>query len=671
MADKYEFVGKWITTDEFCALSPRSVFHKQLEPMEIDCTEHRNRHILFRKKFNIEKTLGTKIFITADDCYALYINGRFVCRGPAPGYHFLYNYNEIDISDYLTEGENTLAAHTLYQGLINRVWQSGDLRHGLIFDIVSDGRVAACSDESVRTAYHSGYTEIGTVGYDTGFLEEYNANAKEVGFEAIGYDDSAWEMAKILTTNDHTLIPQRTSGLTEERILPCSARRDGDRVIYDFDGIYVGYLYFKARGRCGDTVTVRMGQELDGEGRVRYNLRANCVYEERFILGEGECELLQFDYKAFGFAELILPPGAEVYDLCLVARHYPFELAVGMGEKFKNDDRFKAIFELCVRSQKYGVQEAVLDCMEREKGFYLGDGCYTALTNMILTGDDVMVRKLIDEAFETAFITDGLVTCLNCSFMQEIAEFPLILIKLILWHYRYTGDTEYLKKNYPRAVALIEAYRRDFERGGLLRDLDKWCVVEWPMNFRDGYDVDIREGQICREAHISINAYYLDAVRALNIMADALGLEKYRDETELRERIISAFYDGEAGLFRDGENTMHKSLIANVFAYSFGLCPDGRSKENILKMIRERGVHSLSLFCTFIALEGLIRERREDLLAEMLSDEGAWLRIIREGGRVTYEGWGKDTKWNTSLFHMTLSYGAIFLSDIDLYSLFK
>ena len=46
----HNFIGKWITTDEFCALSPRSVFHKQLEPMEIDCTEHRNRHILFRKK---------------------------------------------------------------------------------------------------------------------------------------------------------------------------------------------------------------------------------------------------------------------------------------------------------------------------------------------------------------------------------------------------------------------------------------------------------------------------------------------------------------------------------------------------------------------------------------------------------------------------------------------
>ena len=35
-----------------------------------------------------------------------------------------------------------------------------------------------------------------------------------------------------------------------------------------------------------------------------------------------------------------------------------------------------------------------------------------------------------------------------------------------------------------------------------------------------------------------------------------------------------------------------------------------------------------------------------------------------------FEGWGKDTKWNTSLFHLTMSYAAIFMADIDLNKLF-
>ena len=54
-----------------------------------------------------------------------------------------------------------------------------------------------------------------------------------------------------------------------------------------------------------------------------------------------------------------------------------------------------------------------------------------------------------------------------------------------------------------------------------------------------------------------------------------------------------------------------------------------------------------------------------------MADEGAWLRMIREGATTTFEGWGKDSKWNTSLFHLAMSYGALFLADTDLDNLFK
>ena len=45
----------------------------------------------------------------------------------------------------------------------------------------------------------------------------------------------------------------------------------------------------------------------------------------------------------------------------------------------------------------------------------------------------------------------------------------------------------------------------------------------------------------------------------------------------------------------------------------------------------------------------------------MLASPEAWRRMIREGATRTFEGWGADTKWNTSLFHLTTAAGAIFL----------
>ena len=123
-------------------------------------------------------------------------------------------------------------------------------------------------------------------------------------------------------------------------------------------------------------------------------------------------------------------------------------------------------------------------------------------------------------------------------------------------------------------------------------------------------------------------------------------------------------------LFKDGENTDHISLVGNSFVYAFGICPNGAFRESFVRLYQQHGIHSLSMFCTFPVLMGFVKNRRQDLVKEALLDEGAWKRILREDGTTTFEGWGKDTKWNTSLFHLTMSYAAVFLADVDLNQLF-
>lgn len=673
MNDRNSFVGRWITDGEFYALEPRSVFHRQKDKQQLP-EEHLNAHILFRRSFDVDNlTRPATLHITADDYYKLYINGVYVECGPAPSYHINYGYRSIDVTDYLHIDRNVIAVHTLYQGLINRVWQSGDLRHGLIYDLYLGEVCVLFSDENTLTHRHTAYSVSGRVGYDTQFLETYDSRAAECRFYEPDFDDSCWEHSHISLTADHTLVPQSTKPVCLENISPTVVRREGERVFLDFGKIYVGYLSATVRGKRGDTVTVRCAQELNDDGSVRYALRANCVYTEDWILSGGTDTLDWFDYKSFRYAELILPSGAELMDASLVARHYPFELAAGLKDEYKRSAELRSVWELATNSQRYGVQEVIMDCMEREKGFYVGDGCYTALAHAILTGDDSIARKLIDDAFLSTFITDGMVTCLDCSFMQEIAEYPLMLISFILWHYRVFGDTEYLRKNYPHAVALLEVYRRDYEcPDGLLRNLDKWCVVEWPDNYRDGYDIDIREWQVCTTAHVSINAYYLEAIHTVNLMARALGVSDYRDERPLRDAFNEAFYLPDKRLYRDGENTYHTSLVGNIFPFAFALSEDEEFYLNLEQIIKDRGIRAVSMFTSFPMLVGLVRRGNFALLREQLTDKEAWLRTIREGSMTTFEGWGKDCKWNTSLFHMTMSDVAVFLADnVDVSRIFN
>lgn len=659
--------SNWITDSEFEKLEPRNVFSRQLTREKLPCDEHRNCHILFRKKFTLSSMPQKAVMrITADDYYKLYINGKFVSQGPAPTYHFSYGYNTLDVTGFLQSGENTIAIHTLYQGLINRVWVSGDLRHGMVCELEADGEVIVKSDESFLTHRHTGYRETGTVGYATQFLEEYDSSSAEVGFEQPDFDDSYWENAVVKKNTDYTLVEQTTKSLVFETIKPIHTELHDDAIFIDFGACYVGYLNVTAKGNRGESITVRCGQELNGDDTVRYNMRCNCKYEETWLLSGKTDTLDWFDYKSFRYVELLLPDNCEIRDISLTARHYPFALKANMNPKFTNNENLKRIWELCLHSQRYGVQEVIQDCMDREKGFYLGDGCYTALTHMILTEDDSIVRKLIDDAFKTTFITPTMMTCLDCAFMQEIAEYPLYLVSLILWHYRLTGDKAYLEENYPKVCELLDAYRNEYEQEFLLQNLDKWCVVEWPKEYRDGYDVDITEGQICTEPHVVLNAVYIEAIRCTNVMAKCLDKQPYREETPLIQAFWNAFHDDHKHLFKDSKRSEHISYIGNVYTYAYMLYKDEEDKSNMESMIANRGIHDVALFGSFPLLCGLIRHRQYTLLKDMFEDEGAWLRMLREDATTTFESWGKDLKKNASLFHLTFSYAAVFLADMDL-----
>lgn len=667
---EYVFQGKWITDAEFAPLEPRRVFHRQLEPFTLEPSAHRNRHVLFRKKLTLPARFERAVLrFSADDYAKVYVNGRFVTQGPAPAYHFQYGFVTADVTEYLRPGENLLAFHTYYQGLVNRVWVSGDDRHGLLCDLEVDGRVLLGSDESFLTSPHTGFRALAVTGYDTQFMEEYDASAPEVGFERPDYDDSAWVPASPRRHVDYTVVPQKTKCLEFETIRPSEVKATPEGLRVDFGKTCVGTLTGLFSGKKGEKVEFFYGQELEGEA-VRWRLRANCAYHDSLLLSGGEDRLSQYDYKSFRWVTLVLPEGCGVRDLALEARHYPFAQKAALRAEYRNDPDLTAIWELCVNTLRYGVQEVIQDCMEREKGFYVGDGCYTSLAHFLVTGDDSIVRKLIDDAFTSSFITPGLVTCLDCSLMQEIAEYPFMLFSLILWHYRLTGDRAYLAGNYPKLCRVLDEYRRRYETDGLLGNLDKWCVVDWPEPFRDGYDVDVTEGRVCVQPHVVMNAYYLEAIRVANAAAAELGLPPYRDDAPLKEAFLRAFYDPERRRFRDGTRTEHVSLIGNVIPFGFGLVP-AEAAGNVLGWIRERGIENVSFFGAFVLLEGLIRAGREDLLREQLLRPGAWKRMLREGATTTYEGWGRDTKWNTSLFHLTMSDAAVFLSDTDLGALFR
>ena len=664
-----DFKGKWITTAFFADKKPFNVFFRQLDGRDYPENMPQNKHILFRKKFQTEKFARALLRISADDYYKLYVNGRFVTQGVAPCYSFRQYYNEIDLTGYLQEGENLIAVHTYYFGVPNRVCVSGDLQHGVIFDLYLDDKLALCTDEEFQCAEHDGYVGALSNKHKTQFMETYDSRSSFVGFEKISYDDSGWEKAKERAFCKYTLVRQPTKQLEVYSIEPKSVLKTEKGLFIDIGREIVGNLAVKARGNSGDTLVFHYGEELDENGNVRFALRSKCNYEEKWILSGGVDELDFWDYKGFRYAEIEIPNGVEILSLSVVVQHYPYkEVRSYVG----NDKRERAVFELCRDTVKYGVQECFIDCPTREKGQYFMDGVYIGLSQAALTGDTAMLQKMLRNAFDTAFIDECLMAGGPNAYMQEIAEAPLLVVCACWAEYLFSKDKAFLKENYERTKALLTEIKKRYAReDGLITVYDKWNLVDWPANCRDGYDCELTQGKECRETHNVLNGYYIEALRCFNAMAKTLGEVEDKECERVKQSYLKAFFDEKAGLFKDRENSSHHSLPSNAIALFAGVGITERVKKNILFMIKEKRLTSSNIFMSVIVLLGLYRIKEERLARELIVDENNWLNMIKEGGTTTFEAFSKSKKANASLFHPVFAFPVLFLTGLDLKKYFE
>ncbi|HSO87732.1 MAG TPA: alpha-L-rhamnosidase N-terminal domain-containing protein, partial [Draconibacterium sp.] len=73
--------------------------------------------VLFRKTFELaEKPESFVVHVSADNHYRLFVNGKYVLRGPARGDISHWFYETVDIADYLQSGENVIAAEVVNWG---------------------------------------------------------------------------------------------------------------------------------------------------------------------------------------------------------------------------------------------------------------------------------------------------------------------------------------------------------------------------------------------------------------------------------------------------------------------------------------------------------------------------------------------------------------------------
>lgn len=252
----------------------------------IDCSAKYSPHVLFRKAFELNSFKKAEIYISFSGSYKLYINGLPVgCKSEQNDSGRAYDV--FDITDYLLDDENVLALHTC------RSASSDEQIHGLLLDIVIDGKTAVSSDKTFLCHTHTGFAGDGN---------NYNSRNNESDFEYPDYDDSEWENALEKEANECTLYISSRKPKATTPIKPTSINKTANEIVVDFGKSYNGYLYAEAEGVKGTTVIISYSAN---------DLSSFCESEKWLLSGNYDI-LNWFFHKKVRSVKINLPHGAKI-----------------------------------------------------------------------------------------------------------------------------------------------------------------------------------------------------------------------------------------------------------------------------------------------------------------------------------------------------------------------
>jgi hypothetical protein len=148
---------------------------------------------------------------------------------------------------------------------------------------------------------------------------------------------------------------------------------------------------------------------------------------------------------------------------------------------------------------------------------------------------------------------------INC-----INDYSAYLIVMVWDYYMATGDTEFVKKVFPRVRALYDFIASRLDENGLVVGRpDDWVFIDWAK-----FD---REGPLCAEQILLWKVY--DVMAKLSRL---VGASFQADPDALREKIEALYWDAEKGAYVDGYVSGKKNVTrhANVFAILYGFAPE-------------------------------------------------------------------------------------------------
>ncbi|MHB9038031.1 MAG: family 78 glycoside hydrolase catalytic domain [Armatimonadota bacterium] len=483
-----------------------------------------NFYMYARKEFSVESVTSASIHVTCSSEYKLYVNGRYVGRGPGPCHPALQYYDSYDLKRYIRRGGNVIGVLCYNHGVapgglfvqVEMTNRSGE-QHTVVTD--ETWKVTPASDwdfDSVRMSPMAGFQEV------------YDSRRKPVGWNVVGFDDTNWDEPEVLGKVGiepwPELVPRQIPHLREWEVFAEVSRRPEKRVVIDFGRDVVGFLTIRiSDGGCG-VIDIGYCESLDGPHDISQT--------DRLILHGGRQEWQTFGRRTFryvqlSFVELEQPVLLESVSVQCIG--YPVEQVSSFecSDELLNDIWRTGVYKLSV-----SMQDDYEDCPLTAHPQNMCDLRIAALMNYYCFDDRALVAKALSEH-------------VWCRREDSPPDFNLAWVVILHDYYLYTGDSDLVKRLYSNVRLFIDQ--------DSVNKLDEVA---------------------------SHNAYYYQALRDASKLAASLGenddaLRWHARAGEVFRAFNARFWRDDIGLYADrnldGKPSDTMSVHTNALAIAFGL----------------------------------------------------------------------------------------------------
>jgi len=174
--------------------------------------EDYNHVMLARKSFDLEENpTEARLFITAESHYELWINGKFVTRGPARCDSHHQSYDVMDVAPFLNAGKNSIAIQVHFHGVMKSYYS--DTYPGLLVQLELENNrfIASGLDWKVKQdmGWDSRSEWVSSINANN-FSSSYDFRKENQNWRSPEFDDSAWADAEYQL--GHMGFPGKTPG---------------------------------------------------------------------------------------------------------------------------------------------------------------------------------------------------------------------------------------------------------------------------------------------------------------------------------------------------------------------------------------------------------------------------------------------------------------------------